>query len=102
MTHYTKTIMQNKTIIQYTIQYQYKMNVKIEVLQKINRVRLYKRLLLPFKLVRIDRDCATNCYKNETEISSVHWKIFERDDKIDKQIQADFNIWNKYIKWLRY
>ena len=39
--------------------------------KQINRVRVHKRILLPFKLVCIDGEIPTNYYYNEEEESSV-------------------------------
>jgi len=34
-------------------------------MQRINRVRLYKRMFLPFKLVNVDRGQPINAYYNQ-------------------------------------
>jgi len=46
-------------------------NQKNNILQKINRVHIHKKILLPFELVSIDGGTPTNCYYNESECSSV-------------------------------
>ena len=62
--NYYKEIMQNIIVIDYTITYIQQIGRKQLVLQKINRVRLYKKVLLPFKLIRIDGGILTSCYYN--------------------------------------
>ena len=71
------------------IKYKNELKLKKEVLQKINRVRLYKCIILPFELVGIDGGC--HYYQYEEEASSIHWKLFEEQSRINKLSRADFN-----------
>ena len=54
-------------IIEHALRYVSEMKNKTVLLQKINRVKLYKRLYLPFELVNIDGDRLTNAYYNLEE-----------------------------------
>ena len=58
--------------MKYAIKYKNKLKLKKEVLQKINRVRLYKYIILPFKLVGIDGGYTIYCYQHKEEASSIH------------------------------
>ena len=60
-------IIKNKTIIDYAIDYASTRKQWKERVGKINKVRLYKKLLLPFELVGIDRGLVTNIYLNNEE-----------------------------------
>ena len=53
------------------------------ILQKINRVRLHKRILLLFELVGVDSRTLTNYYYNEEECSAVEWRIFNYEINIE-------------------
>ena len=64
MNYYPNKITNNMTVMDYAVQYIYQINKKINVLAKINRVRLHKKVLLPFELVNIDREVPINCYYN--------------------------------------
>jgi len=57
--------------MEYALRYVSEMKNKIALLQKINRVRLHKRLYLPFELVNINGSQITNIYYNLEEQSSV-------------------------------
>lgn len=73
--HKTKIIIGNQTIIDMVIDYIDQLGVnnkkRIKWLYDLNRVHLYKRLLLPFELIGIDRRQTSNSYQNKDEISSI-------------------------------
>jgi len=64
--HKTKIIIGNQTIIDMVIDYIDQLGVnnkkRIKWLYDLNRVHLYKRLLLPFELIGIDRRQTSNSY----------------------------------------
>ena len=62
-----KEITKNIIIIEYTSRYVESCKNKVETLQKINRVRLHKRMYLPFELVNIDGEQRINSYYNIEE-----------------------------------
>ena len=67
----------------------------------INKVRVYKKLFLPFELVDVDRGITTNYYWNVEEQSSVLWNMCDNDQKEEVPTKAEYRVWNAYIKWLR-
>jgi len=64
-------ISKNQTIIDYVRSYIAPMKDWKAIMNRINIVRLAKRLYLPFKLVGVDGGQMTNAYGNDTEVSSV-------------------------------
>ena len=53
--------------------------VKINILSKkiiasINHVRLHKKIILPYELVGLVGDKATECSRDELEQNSLNWK----------------------------
>ena len=61
-------------------QYATPMSHPKRILNRIYTVRLYKKLVLLFKLVELDGKQITNTYWNTHEISSVKWILI--NDKI--------------------
>jgi hypothetical protein len=68
--HYNQ-ITSNETIIDYAFQYFKGRKDYRTILYRINRVQMDKGLLLPFKLVGVDRTQVTNYYYNNEETSSI-------------------------------
>ena len=72
----------------YTFQiYKTQSNYKI-ILYRINRIRMYKSLLLLFELVRVYGMQATNAYYNNDETSVIRWKFMK--NSIEKPINKDY------------
>ena len=71
---------------------------KVKRLQKINRVRLYKRVFLPFELVNVDRKQLMNTYYNSIDRSSIQWKMFGDEIKKEKPSKADLKEWTEFLK----
>ena len=73
-------ILGNRIIIDCTVNYidyiKFKNKQRVEQLHDINRVRLYKGLFLPFKLLGIDGNQPINAYSNEDEELYIEWKWF--------------------------
>ena len=58
-----KILLNNKTIMDYTIIYIQDKDDKIKILQALNYVRLYKQIILPYKLLGNNRTFKTAiCY----------------------------------------
>ena len=69
-------ISNNQIIMDYTRRYIAPIKDWKAIMNRINTVRLAKRLYLPFELVEIDRGQMTNTYENDTEVSSVNWNFY--------------------------
>ena len=75
--YYCDKIIANITIMDYAFEY-YKSYFNYKVIMcRINRVRMYKGLLLPFELVGIDRMQATNAYYNNNRTSAIKWRFMK-------------------------
>ena len=70
---YVKTT--NKTIMDYAIEYAKEKEMDEKIIQLINHVRLYKRIILPYELVSLMGREETKSYKNELERSYLMWKV---------------------------
>jgi len=64
MINHSKPITMNDAIMDYAIKYASNEKKKCKKLQKINRVRLFEKMLLPFELVNVDGRQPTNAYYN--------------------------------------
>ena len=71
----TPSIIRNRTIIDLVVQYadenKIKSKTRIELLQNINMVRLYKETILPFELVGVDGRNASSSYWNQGKALSI-------------------------------
>jgi len=76
----------NKTIMQYAVEY-----VEIEkndpkILRQINYVRMKKGILLPYEVVGARRRMRTHCYDNIEAMSLIRWSFYKQlDTNIDKR-----------------
>jgi len=79
--YYYNQITSNTIIIDYIYQF-YKLEPDYKmILHRINRVRMYKGLLLLFKIIEVDRMQTVNAYHNNEEMSAVKWKFIENTIK---------------------
>ena len=95
-------IARNKSIIDYTIEYShkfYRSSWKIQM-NRINKVRLFKKAYLLFELVGIDRGKTTNVYHNDYELSSIGWN-FHTKEEYSNPTDLEMRIWINFKKWLR-
>jgi len=77
------------TIIEYAIKYAETIQNKIQTIYKINKVRLSKRLFLPFEMFGIDGDQTNNAYHNNEEVSAIEWTFLK--DKVARNVIAGEN-----------
>ena len=93
-------ITQNTTIIEYEAQYIRAEKNQSMRMQRINRVRIHKRMYLPFELVNIDGRQPTNAYYNQEEISLIKWSMYDCDFEFEEVplSKADYKEWYKFIK----
>jgi len=90
----TKWITKNKTIMDYAIQY----SNDLIIVEAINHVRLYKKMILPCELVGFRGNCKTREYREVHEPSSMRWKVkFESVIKPHKRLIEE---WKKFMCWL--
>ena len=62
-----KWITKNKTIIDYAIQY----SKDLTLIEAINHVRIYKKMILPFELFGFNGNCKTREFREVCEPSSI-------------------------------
>ena len=65
----------NKTIMNYVIEYIISKELNKVKYDQINHVRLYKKILIPAKIVRVEGGRKTECYCNFEATSILKWKI---------------------------
>ena len=70
-----KNIRKNKTIMNYEIDYVKEKNLAKKILAPINHIRLYKEIILSFKLVRLEGICKTLEFRNTNDKGCIKWKI---------------------------
>ena len=91
--------MQNRTIMKYANEYTLQTKNQKKIMCKINKVQLYKKLLLLFELIRVDGEAATNTYFNNEEYSSTQQNFCLDDYK--RPSKNDYQEWDKFKQWLR-
>ena len=90
----TKWISKNQTIMDYAIRY----SKSLKIVEAINHVRLYKRMILPCELVGFKGNCKTRELREVNESSSIRWKVkFECVRKPHKRLIEE---WEKFVCWL--
>ena len=67
---------------------------------QINKVRLSKRVYLPFELVGINSGQATNTYVNNSEVSTVEWRFYQ-NELPSKITPKEYKIQNNLKWWLK-
>ena len=65
----------NKTIIEYALEYVIIMQCNQDVLYQLKYVRMKKEVVYPFELVGFKGNQRTSCYTNINEKEPVRWKI---------------------------
>ena len=89
-----KWILKNQTIMDYAIQY----SKSLKIVEAINHVRLYKRMILLCELVGFKGNCKTRELREVNESSSIRWKVkFECVRKPHKRLIEE---WEKFVCWL--
>jgi len=94
---YVKTT--NKTIMDYAIEYAKEKEIDEKIIQLINHVRLYKRIILPCELVGLKGREETKSYKNELERSCLMWKVPFLI--LPKPSEKSIGLWLEFIQWLK-
>ena len=70
-------------------------------MNRINKVRIKKKLYLLFKLVGVNGGKPANAYYNLEEESTIRWCfIKEIQDKM--VINIEYKIWKEFLQWLRH
>jgi hypothetical protein len=88
----------NKTVMEYAMQYVEYFQLKIETLEQINFVRLKKGVLLPCELVGTNGRYQTSCYRNINELSPIMWNFSKQMNESINRSQT--RIWKEFISWL--
>ena len=69
-------------------------------MSQINKVRLYKKVYLPFELVGVDSGKPTNAYYNLSKESAIQWSfMMERENT--KITNREYKIWQEFVQQLR-
>ena len=66
-----RTITKNKTVMDYAIDYVNERYLSEKILAPINHVRLYKEMILPCELVRMEGSCKTLEFRNTNDKSCI-------------------------------
>ena len=86
---------QNKTVMEYAIQYIEQLQLKVETLEQLNFVRLKKGVLLLCELVGLNGRNQTSCYRNVNELSPINWKFSK---VINEEInRSQTRIWKEFL-----
>jgi len=93
-TIFLQGITENKTIMDYAVQY----TDTLVVRGCINQVCRYKKLLLPCELFGTTGRKRTSCYFQNEQVSPIHWKFME--DSFSKPSKRGFKIWKAFLTWL--
>ena len=90
MTNSTERIIGNRTVMNFAADFvSASKKLRKQELRDMNCVRLYKGIVLPFKLVGVDRRESTNTYMNNEEHSAIEWDHLRRV-KEDKPIKKQY------------
>ena len=91
----TKSITMNKTIMDYAMDY----SKEIEIIEAINHVRIFKKMIIPCELVGFRGGKETKELREWSLVSSIKWNVeFEEVIKPHKRLVEE---WQKFINWLR-
>ena len=93
-----KKITENKTIIDQAKDYIKDEKVLIDKLARLNYMRIYKKIYLPYKLVGIDRSSKLREKRNSLERSCIRQKI--NFAEVRKPSKATIEEWQKYVEQL--
>jgi len=79
-------ITQNKTVMEYAIEYSKSNMNKIECLKLINHVRLYERVFLPCELLRDSGKEQTEAFRCNFKKSQIKWTFYHYSiDQLSKR-----------------
>ena len=75
-------------------------------MNKINAVRKYKGVHLPYQVLGECGAKPKTCGQKELEISSMCWKYEEKSNRISESngeiiSKSSYKVWNRFITWLR-
>ena len=88
----------NKTIMDYAVDYVKRVQ-RSGVIEAINHVRIYKKMILPCELVGFTGETETREFRNVLEESSVMWKVsFNIVLKPHKRI---VEVWSQFLEWMK-
>ena len=65
----------------------------------MNQVRIFKRIILPCELVRFSSDKLTKKVRECKEKSCILWSF--KFETMPKLLKKFFEMWNKFIEWLK-
>ena len=83
------TITKNMTISELATKYVTTHKLPLNVVKKINQVRLWKRIYLPFELFGLCGKKATNCFLNLDDKRIIQWQF--KFLNIQKPLRSYFN-----------
>ena len=89
----------NKFLMEYAIEYVNEKKDKMKVLKKINSVRKYKGVMLPYELFGEKGNQLTTCGRITEERSSLVWKRVAIASK--KPAKGSRKAWEDFTLWLR-
>ena len=72
---------------------------KVKLLNKINEVRKFKGVMMPYELVGENGRKLTNCGRMVEEKSSLRWKKGTMSKKVPSK--AIKKAWEGFVRWLR-
>ena len=95
----------NKLLMKHAVEHVEAMKGSEEELKKINKVKNYKRLIIPFQLVGSSSVLLTSCGRDINEVSSVICVPLENnygnvEYKAEKFKKSCCKLWTKFIQWL--
>ena len=83
-------ITQNKTVMEYAIEYSKSNANEIECLKLINHVRLYKRVFLPCELLRDSEKEQMEAFRCDFKKSQIKWMFYHY--RIDQPSKRAFKL----------
>ena len=92
-------ISKNESIMDYVVKYVKEKKYSYDVVEAINHVRLFKKMILPCELVGLKGDKETKEAREVCEKSSIIWKVqFEEVRKPHKRL---IEVWYGFVQWIK-
>ena len=89
----------NESIMDYSIKYVKAEELDYNVVEAINHVRIFKKMILPYELIGFRGDKVTKEAREVYERSAIIWNVkFEEIRKPHKRLIDE---WKEFVKWLK-
>ena len=95
----SQIITENKTLMEFAADYAKEKELKNDVFDQINHVRLFKNIILLVEIVGARGLVTTECYDKIEVKSIIEWKI--EFPPIAKPNTKATQTWNKFKEWLK-